>query len=38
MAFVNTPGYREVLLAGARGFYLFLLERGFHVKILGLPL
>jgi hypothetical protein len=28
--------YSEVLLAGARGFYLSLLERVFHVKILCL--
>jgi hypothetical protein len=33
-AFVNTPRYSEVLLAGAGGFYLSLLERVFHVKIL----
>jgi hypothetical protein len=31
---VNTPRYSEVLLAGARDFYLSLLERIFHVKIL----
>jgi hypothetical protein len=31
-AFVNTPRYSEVLLAGARGFFLSLLERFFHVK------
>jgi hypothetical protein len=30
--------YSEVLLAGARGFYLSLLERVFHVKILCSPL
>jgi hypothetical protein len=28
--------YSEVLLAGARGFYVSLLERVFHVKILYL--
>jgi hypothetical protein len=28
--------YSEVLLAGARGFYLSLLERVFHVKIMYL--
>ena len=31
-AFVNTPRYSEVSLAGARGFFLSLLERFFHVK------
>ena len=31
-AFVNTPRYSEVSLADARGFFLSLLERFFHVK------
>jgi hypothetical protein len=36
MAFCKHSRYSEVLLAGARGFYLSLLERVFHVKILCL--